>query len=245
MADPSATAEGSGDGGRHDARRPRLRVILLVVALVLGISGVGMLWAGVTWQPGQAAVAAAGEIPRADVPISAPPSTSVPTTEAAAPVVPQVPADPLSRSLPVSVKVPRIGVDSTLLSLGLNPDRTVEVPKDFSKAGWYDYGPTPGEQGASVILGHIDSFRGPAVFYKLSQLVPGDLVQVTRRDGTTANFTVDARRQYPKKQFPAKDVYGKVDYAGLRLVTCGGQFDSKARSYLDNIVVYAHLSKPA
>lgn len=231
-------------GGRESARRtPRLRAILLAVAVVLGLTGGGLIWAGVDTPAGQAPVAAAGTIPP-DVPAVAAP-VAPPTAPSVAPPVPQVAADPMSRSTPVSVQVPSIGVDSTLLSLGLNADHTVEVPKDFSKAGWYDKGPTPGEAGAAVILGHIDSYRGPAVFYRLSQLKPGDQVQVTRRDGKTATFTVDARREYPKTQFPSKDVYGAVDYAGLRLITCGGAFDSKAKSYLDNIVIYAHLTKPA
>jgi hypothetical protein len=90
--------------------------------------------------------------------------------------------------------------------------------------------------------GNIDSYRGPAVFYRLSKLGPGGQIQVLRGDGKTATFTVDAKRQYPKSSFPANDVYGAVDYAGLRLVTCGGEFDRTARSYLDNIVVYAHLT---
>jgi hypothetical protein len=226
---------------------PALRAVLLVVAIVLGISGGGLIWAGVSQPSGVEPVAAAGDIPlsAADISVTPPVSTDAATPSSSAPAA-RVAAGALSRSLPVSVQVPSIGVDSTLLSRGLNPDKTVEVPKDFSKAGWYHNGPTPGEMGSSVILGHIDSARdGPAVFFKLAKLTPGDQVLVKRTDGKTATFTVDARRQYPKAQFPAKEVYGPVDYPGLRLITCGGQFDSNARSYLDNIVIYAHLTKSA
>jgi sortase (surface protein transpeptidase) len=228
-------------------RTRRIRTILLVVAIVLGIGGGGLIWTGVTRPAGQAPVVAEGSIPVAgaspeDLPAE---GAAAPEPSAPAAAAPGVVAQPMKRSVPVSVEVPSIGVDSTLISLGLNPDRTVEVPKDFSKAGWYTKGPTPGEAGASVILGHIDSFRGPAVFFKLSKLNPGDQVRVKRSDGTTATFTVDARREYPKTAFPSKEVYGAVAYAGLRLITCGGEFDSKARSYLDNIVVYAHLTKSA
>ncbi|ALG06277.1 hypothetical protein AOZ06_04435 [Kibdelosporangium phytohabitans] len=209
-----------------------------MVAIVLGISGGSLIWAGVTWRSGQAPVAPAGSVP---APVVIPQASSA----AAAPPITPGATIPMPRSVPESVRIPSIGVHSKLLTLGLNPDRTVEDPADFGMAGWYAYGPTPGEAGASVILGHIDSFRGPAVFYRLAALNPGDQVLVQRSDGTTATFTVDARRQYPKSQFPAAEVYGAVGHAGLRLVTCGGRFDRKARSYLDNVVVYAHLTATA
>ncbi|WP_328647120.1 class F sortase [Amycolatopsis sp. NBC_00348] len=219
-------------GGRQADARRRRRALLPALAVVLALTGGGLVWAGVTHKPAQAPVAAAGSVP-------APTTTTPPPTTGRPPTRPTV---PLPRSTPVSIQVPSIGVDGSLLSLGLNPDRTVESPKDFSRAGWYDYGPTPGEAGASVILGHIDSYRGPAVFYRLSKLTPGAEIHIGRSDGKTATFTVDALRQYPKSRFPAEDVYGAVEYAGLRLVTCGGEFDRAARSYLDNIVAYAHLT---
>ncbi|WP_103355975.1 class F sortase [Amycolatopsis sp. CA-128772] len=228
---PDADPVKAGAGGRHrNARRH-----LLALTVVLTLAGGGLIWAGVTRTSGPDPVASVGSIPGPTTAVT----TSDPTTTV--PPVSRSPV-PLSRSAPVSLRVPSIGVSSSLLSLGLNADRTVESPKDFSKAGWYDKGPTPGEAGASVILGHIDSYRGPAVFYRLSKLGPGDRIDVLRDDGKTATFAVDAKRQYPKTRFPANDVYGAVEYAGLRLVTCGGEFDRTARSYLDNIVVYAHLT---
>lgn len=168
--------------------------------------------------------------------------TAAPATTAAGQraTVAQLPA-----SAPVSLDIPAIGVHSSLLNLGLNPDRTVQVPplERDSKAGWYRYSPTPGQVGPSVILGHVDSAAyGPGVFFKLGDLKPGDTVDILRKDGRTATFRVDRIRRYPKNAFPTSDVYGNVTRPELRLITCGGSFDSDAGSYRDNIVVYASLS---
>lgn len=139
------------------------------------------------------------------------------------------------------MQIPSLDINSTLLKLGRDPDLAIQVPKDYDRAGWYIYGPTPGEVGAAIILGHVDSKAGPAVFYRLGELRPGDRIRVRRADKTTATFRVDGVRQYAKKRFPSKRVFGSVDYPGLRLITCGGRFDTTARSYDDNIVVYAQL----
>ncbi len=113
-------------------------------------------------------------------------------------------------------------------------------PLESDEPGWYDGSPTPGELGPAVILGHVDSARsGPAVFYDLAALLPGDTIGVTRADGTTVTFRVDEVARYPKRAFPTEAVYGDLDHAGLRLITCGGDFDRSAGSYEDNIVVYA------
>ena len=165
-------------------------------------------------------------------------------TVIAPPAVPAggaVPDTALGPSAPVSLDVPAIGVHSSLLHLGLNPDGTVEVPPlDSPQAGWYANSPTPGEQGPAVILGHVDSARtGPGVFYDLRTMLPGDGITVGRADGTTVAFRVDQVVTYPKDSFPTAAVYGDIDHAGLRLITCGGRFDRAARSYEDNIVVYA------
>ncbi|WP_219905448.1 class F sortase [Actinopolyspora mortivallis] len=143
---------------------------------------------------------------------------------------------------PRAVRIPSIGVEAPVVPLGLNADHTVEVPEDFSRTGWYRHGPTPGEIGSAVILGHVDSHHGPAVFYRLHELRSGDAVRVTRVDGTTATFRVDAVRQYPKNRFPTNRVYGATDHAALRLITCGGDFNTTTRDYESNIIVYAHLS---
>ncbi len=174
---------------------------------------------------------------------SAPRSSAHPTT-----VTHPAPAPKgliLPGSVPVSLSIPALGVTSSLLQLGLNPDGSVAVPDlndPDSKAGWYKYSPTPGSLGPSIILGHIDSAKyGPGVFYHLGDLKPGDLVDITRGDGTVAVFRIDGVRSYPKDDFPTPTVYGNLDYAGLRLITCGGVFDPDAHSYESNIVAFASL----
>ena len=156
----------------------------------------------------------------------------------------------LSRSVPVSVDIPAIGVTSKLLHLGLNADGTVEVPSlvtNASEAAWYKYSATPGQIGASVIEGHVDSYHGAAVFYRLGALRPGDTIDVTLADGITAIFRVTGVRQYAKSNFPAKVIYGAANYAALRLITCGGVFDYATGHYLSSTVVFASLtsSRPA
>ena len=133
----------------------------------------------------------------------------------------------LARSLPVSVNIPAIGVSSKLLRLGVNSDGTMQVPSlttSADEAAWYKYSATPGQIGASVIEGHVDSYHGPAVFFRLGALHPGDAVDVTLADGVTAIFRVTGVREYLKSNFPAKSIYGAPGYAALRLITCGGDF---------------------
>jgi hypothetical protein len=156
----------------------------------------------------------------------------------------------LGRSVPVSVAIPAIGVTSKLLYLGLNADGTIQVPSlvtSASEAAWYKYSATPGQIGASVIEGHVDSYRGPAVFYRLGALRPGDTIDVTLADGVTAIFRVTGVRLYAKSNFPAKAIYGTTNYAALRLITCGGVFDYATGHYLSSTVVFASLtsSRPA
>jgi hypothetical protein len=150
----------------------------------------------------------------------------------------------LPRSQPVSVDIPAIGVTSKLLHLGVNSDGSMQVPSlvtSASEAAWYKYSATPGQIGASVLEGHVDSYRGPAVFYRLGALRPGDTVDVRLADGMTAIFRVTGVRQYPKSSFPAKTIYGQTDYAALRLITCGGAFDYATGHYLGSIIVFASL----
>jgi Sortase domain len=140
---------------------------------------------------------------------------------------------------PVRVEIPSIGVSAPIIRLGLNSDRTLEVPEDYGDAGWWSGGPRPGEAGPAVIVGHVDSYTGPAVFYRLRELGPGDEVAVVRRDGSRVRFTVQGSEQYPKDEFPTARVYGRTDGPTLRLVTCGGAFDSSTGHYVDNAIVYA------
>lgn len=149
-------------------------------------------------------------------------------------------AAPLAPSRPARVEIPAIGVDSELMDLGLAADGTMEVPPTGYPAGWYTGAPTPGELGPAVVVGHVD-WRGPAVFHDLFALEVGDLVLVTRQDGSTATFEVTRVEQYAKAAFPTDEVYGDIDHAGLRLITCGGIFNRATGSHDDNIVVFAVL----
>jgi sortase (surface protein transpeptidase) len=141
----------------------------------------------------------------------------------------------------VRLTIPVIGVGTPLLRLGLEPDRSMEVPGDFDLAGWFAEGPAPGQPGLAVIAGHVDSRSGPAVFYRLRELRPGDQLQVQRADGTRLRFVVDTTRSFPKAGFPTDAVFGPTPAAELRLVTCAGSFDRARGSYRDNLVVFARL----
>ncbi len=142
---------------------------------------------------------------------------------------------------PSSVAIPSIGVQSRLIKLGLNADRSLQVPRSYEVAGWYTNGATPGEFGPAVIVGHYDSVNGPAVFYRLNELRPGQSVQVRRADGSVAKFSVDRVKRFSKDDFPTDEVYGQVNRPELRLITCGGSFDYRTRHYRDNVVVFAHM----
>jgi len=151
----------------------------------------------------------------------------------------------LKHSTPVAINIPAISVHSKLLRLGLNSDGTIQVPalpSQANRAAWYTRSVTPGQIGSSVIEGHVDSYQGAAVFFRLGALRPGNTIDVTRADGVTATFKVTGVRQYPKMKFPAGKIYGGTNYAALRLITCGGTFDSATRHYLSSTVVFAALS---
>ena len=167
---------------------------------------------------------------------------SVSTTMPAAPAKEAV-AAPLVASAPVTIKIPAIGVDAPVTRLGLNSDGTIQVPPldNHNLAGWYDQSVEPGAEGTSVILGHVDNYAGPSVFFNIKNLRQGDKVDVVEADGPTAIFVVDGVQESSKTSFPTDAVYGNVPYPALRLVTCGGPFDANTGHYLDNIVVYAYL----
>jgi hypothetical protein len=197
---------------------------------------------------GLTAVVRVGQAPRPAA-LLASPAAAAPTTGPAAPATTpaSVPAGSASlgplvpRVPPVSLRIPVLGLAVAVSELGLNPDRTVQVPTDFQRPGWFRLGPPPGQPGSAVILGHVDSYRGPAVFFRLRSLRPGDLVEVDLADGRMARFAVRALATYPKVSFPARQVYASHGGRSLQLVTCGGEFDPRARSYLSNVVVYTEL----
>jgi len=160
-------------------------------------------------------------------------------TSAAAPS--SVAVAPTSSAPPERLLIPEIGVDSTLMELGLQPDGSLEVPPAGFPAGWFTGAPVPGATGPAVMAGHVDWEGSPGVFYDLRLLEPADEITVTRTDGSSVVFAVTSVEQFDKDAFPTAAVYGDLDHPGLRLITCGGAFDPGQRSYTDNIVVFADL----
>jgi sortase (surface protein transpeptidase) len=145
----------------------------------------------------------------------------------------------LPESEPIAVSIPRIGVRSRLVPLGLDKNGEMETPAP-DDAGWYTRGPSPGALGPAVLTGHV-TWNRPAIFYRLGTMRRGDQVSVTRKDGKTAVFTVTRVTRFSKTRFPSQAVYGPIDHAGLRLITCGGTYDVARHKYLDNVVVFAKL----
>jgi sortase (surface protein transpeptidase) len=151
----------------------------------------------------------------------------------------------LPHSRPVRVSIPAIDAVSSLMPLQLKPDRTIQVPplSNPMQAGWYSLGPSPGEIGPSVILGHVDGYNEPGIFFRLREMQPGDRVVVTREDGLTARFVAYRTEQVPKDDFPTEEVYGRTARPELRLITCGGTFDWQSGNYRDNVIVFAVLAE--
>ncbi|MCA1674359.1 MAG: class F sortase [Actinobacteria bacterium] len=211
---------------RRHPRRSLFRVLAGVVfaVVMLGVGSLACGEHGTFEEPSVVAIAPAEK---------APPSAKGPV--------------PMPESEPVSIEIPSLGVSSEVMDLGLRPDGSMEVPPGAYPAGWYTAAPTPGELGPAIIAGHVNWNGDPGVFFELHKMTPRNEITVRRRDGSTALFGVDNVAQYPKNEFPTEAVYGNIDHAGLRLITCGGDFDKSAHSYLDNIVVYASLigSTPA
>lgn len=208
---------------------------LLAVALVaVAAVALGVALTGQQEPPQPAAAAATAETTAPRVPDAVPPPSAAPAPAPAEEAV----------AAPVSVAIPAIDVESDLMRLGLNGDGTVEVPPlaEDDQAGWYEGGPAPGAVGPAVVLGHVDSQEwGPGIFFDLGALQAGDEITVTREDGSVATFAVDRVERHRKDDFPTIEVYGNTDDAQLRLITCGGDFDSGARSYEDNVIVFASL----
>ncbi|MFB7474504.1 class F sortase [Kitasatospora sp. NPDC056184] len=176
---------------------------------------------------------------------AAPPAATAPAEadSAGAPAAPVEAAPPLNRSAPARLRIPQINVDAPFTELTLNPSGQLNPPPpdDKNLVGWYRDGVSPGERGAAVVAGHVDTSKGPAVFLLLSLMLPGNKVEVQRADGSVAVFAVDAVETFAKDAFPDQRVYGRTPDAQLRLITCGGTYDKKRRDYLDNVVVFAHL----
>lgn len=147
----------------------------------------------------------------------------------------------LPRSNPTVLRIPTIELESTLSSVGMGSDGSIEVPEDYTKAGWYRSSPTPGEKGPAVIVGHLDNIHGQAIFWRLSELLPGQIIEITREDGKTIQFSITQIKQFSQDSFPTDEVFGNIDHSGLRLITCGGTFNYLTQHYSDNTVVFASL----
>lgn len=169
------------------------------------------------------------------VPVTAQPAVQVPTSTGVAGTAP---------ATPVEVEVPRIGAKSSLVEVGLNADQTIEVPPvdQPMQAAWYRLGPKPGETGPAVLLGHVDGNKEPGIFYRLREVVENDQILVTDQAGRSRTFVVYRTAQVPKDTFPTDEVYGDTTGPELRVITCGGSFDTAANSYRDNTIVFAKLA---
>ncbi|WP_433251282.1 class F sortase [Streptosporangium sp. CA-135522] len=176
-----------------------------------------------------------------DVPLTA----AAPTAPPPLPVV--QPPEPLKSVgvKPYRIAISKIGLLAPLMPLGVDSKKEIQTPplSKPNQAGWYKYGPIPGQQGPSVVLGHVNTRNGAAVFSRLKEIKRGDTIKVSRSDKTIVEFTVDGVEQVSKKAFPSRRVYGNTGEATLRLITCGGVYNRKIGHYTDNIIVYATLSK--
>ncbi len=225
MTDADTTTSAGNRWGRY---------ALSAVILVLTVIGVTAVIRGTQDQPHQPPLAAVATD-------AAPPDSSSPATGNDADA--GLTTGPLmSTSAPTRVVIPTLDVDVALTGLGQQADGTMQVPTDARTVGWYTKAPTPGSLGPAVLAGHVDYQNKPGTFNRLTDLKAGDSINVDRQDGSMAMFTVVTVKRYAKNKFPTNAVYGAINRAGLRLITCGGNFDSTAGHYEDNIVVYADLT---
>lgn len=224
-----------------------LRMSAVPVAVIAGLLGAWLTWQAFSTSAASPPAPHGQAVADAALPAGAPPSAR-PGSDAPAgsrtrewnmgdPITGPV----LRESQPIRITIPRLGVQSNLVNLGVDSSGAMEVPVEAADAGWYELGPTPGALGPAVIAGHVTWNQSPAVFHRLGTLSRGDLVNVTRADGKTAVFSVEGVARYPKAQFPTQKVFGTIDHAGLRLITCGGAYDDAANRYLDNVVVFTEL----
>jgi hypothetical protein len=209
--------------------RGRLRLVRSPLAWAVLLAGLAVVAGGaiglsrLTGRPGEVARPLAKASPAPRGPFAAPP----------------LPRAGRRVPRPVALVIPAIGVRTRLIRLGRTAQGTLQVPTSTSVAGWYTASPRPGEVGSAIIAGHIDSYLGPGVFFRLRLLRPGNLVYVRQSDGSLAVFRVYAEHMYVKARFPTREVYGPEPDAELHLITCGGVFDPATGHYLSNVVVYS------
>lgn len=166
-----------------------------------------------------------------------------PTATARSAIIKAPAAMPLARAVPTHIDIEKIGISTSVVPLGLKSNGTMYTPAVPEQTGWYKYSPTPGERGPSIIVGHVDSPRGPAVFWRLGELAPGDIISIARADGTMARFRVSGIKVFDQNNFPTQEVYGNTTFAALRLITCSGTFNADSGHYSNNTVIFAELTK--
>ena len=236
------------DGRRTSRRTAEKGVALLSAAVLLLGAAVAVGWSSAS--EGQLTEVAAAEpvaespallepapVPEPPAPVPAPVPALDPAA-AAPPAEPEVMTD-RAPSPPRRVSIPRLKIDTPLINLGLLKDGELEVPAAFDIAGWHSNGAAPGDIGPAVIVGHVDSYNGPGIFYRVRELKVGEKITVDRADGSRVVFEVYGKEIVPKDKFPTDKVYGDTEGAELRLLTCGGRFNNKTKSYTDNVLVFA------
>lgn len=228
--------------------RRRARIVATVVAVLLACSGAAAVAIAITSQdpappspPGGQAASAKPESPSASPEAKrSESSASLRESDGSRPAK-DSPVDELEYSRPVSIDIPKLGVSSSLVDLGLDDDGVMETPQDPDKAGWFTPSPPPGIPGATVIAGHVTWNQEPVVFFELGDLERGDRVEVEREDGVTTRFEVTRIGSFPKDGFPTEAVYSQPDQSELRLITCGGEYDDANNRYLANVIVWAKI----
>lgn len=236
--------------------RRRARFIATAVAVLLACSGAAAVAVGIASQDpappappgGQAAASSAtptpepaAKSPDSDAQQSQAPDASADETAPDETAQKKPALEALDYSEPVRIKIPEIGVSSSLVDLGLDSDGVMETPEPVDKAGWFTPSPPPGIPGATVIAGHVTWNQEPMVFFKLGDLEKGDRVEVMRKDGIKTVFEVTRIGSFPKDSFPTDAVYSQPDTSELRLITCGGDYDKASNRYLSNVIVWAEI----
>ncbi|MFI0937400.1 class F sortase [Streptomyces sp. NPDC021020] len=217
---PRGCPPSAPEGGRPRARRRLLASAAVALGMALAAAGSCAL----AIRPEPRAAADTGTLP-----------TARPTVSAVAPA-PSAPP-------PTRIRIARLALDDPLVGLDVQQDGHLAAPQDPAQVGWWSDGPRPGDEGAAIVVGHVDSTTGPAAFYNVSSLRPGDRITIDRGDRSHVTFTVEALRQYDKDAFP-DSVYALTGPPSLRLITCGGSYDHARGGYRDNVVVYATLAPP-
>ncbi|MDR6975003.1 LPXTG-site transpeptidase (sortase) family protein [Streptomyces sp. 3330] len=236
---PSDPAEPAGDEQAPTEEGTSRAGVMMVCAAVAVLLALNLFGGGNDASTGAGspphAPPAAGSVPAASAPAGPTPPAGAADGDATGKHLP--------RSRPVRLFIPKIGVDAPFVDLAIGATGQLEPPPadDVNLVGWHADGASPGETGTSIIAGHVDTKTSPAVFAGLSALAKGDGFQVLRADGSKASFRVDSVETFDKADFPSERVYSDTSDAQVRLITCAGAYDRRAKDYTDNLVVFAHL----